>query len=152
MAYIAKLFLICILLFSSSGCLTRNLPQPPEKLKNRLSSTAFNALHSPQIVYYSSDPTDPYQPLDAKAVHELQEILLNDSSYIFDKSKKALFIPEMSLKFINHKEVTVLVSPSSNQIKIITEERNIMLDFDPSAPMLHQLFHDLREFQNNSQI
>lgn len=66
-------------------------------------------------------------------VEELKKMLLNDKGYIFDKTKKCFFVPEVVFSFQNSKEVVILVNLFCNQVKFVDGDKSIIVDYDPMA-------------------
>lgn len=70
--------------------------------------------------------------LNASQAFNIQKLILDSNHYIFDKAKKGLFVPTTALYFEkNHQSVAVLISSLLNQVKIVKDEKTIILDYDP---------------------
>ncbi|MCB1112504.1 MAG: hypothetical protein H7A37_10060 [Chlamydiales bacterium] len=73
----------------------------------------------------------------------LKQILLDDRSYIFDKTKACLFIPEAVITFNASAPVKVLISPSCKQLKFLYEGESVILDCDPIMENLKTMFPEI---------
>ena len=97
-------------------------------------------IESNEIIFYKIAPQFPSDYEFQKGVTvnldkdrlEIRRILLSDSSYVFGLTKRALFIPEFALNFVGEKKVTILFSPSSEQIEVLEEGSKSKIDMDPA--------------------
>lgn len=69
--------------------------------------------------------------LSKESSNRLKEVLLEDDSYIFDRTKSCLFLPTDGWRFKGKEDVVVLYSSFCKQIKISTPKKNFILDIDP---------------------
>lgn len=73
----------------------------------------------------------------------LEETLIDDQTYFFNKTKMCQFIPEMGFRFQGEREIIVLVSFTSRQVKFISGTRQIILDDDPKHEVFENNFQEL---------
>lgn len=72
---------------------------------------------------------------------KFRKLILSDSSYIFDKKKRCVFVPQMSYVF---KDVTILVSHTCNQIKITApSKKSVIIDYDHVAKELNNFSENI---------
>ena len=139
--------LTCCSSYSNSG-------NSPKKLAERLNDkeTLDFLSHSEEIYVYGTRPnketffqlvTDPKQ-LTAEQARKFKSLLLSDSSYLFDRTKKCLFIPQAAFKFVKDgKESLVLFSMSCNQLRFMLQGRHVTLDYDPVQDQFAELFDEM---------
>lgn len=103
-----------------------------EVLQHPKSVVAFPVEPSKAPKYYTATSSEISLPIDLKI--ELQQLLLNDKHYVYGMTKRSPFLPTVGFKFSkgNEENLTLLVSPSSNQIKILNGGTNYLLDYEPS--------------------
>lgn len=99
---------------------------------------AFSIADS-QEVFAVTAPKGHKVRLTAKQANSLRQFLLSDSTYIFDKKKRCLFIPEIIYKFKENPEVTVFVCYSFNQIKVVGPKNTVILDYDIVADEFNKI-------------
>lgn len=82
--------------------------------------------------YYTPTSSEILLSIDLKI--ELQQLLLNDKHFVFGMNKRSPFLPSLGFKFSkkNGEGLTLLVSPTSNQIKILKGEAKFLLDYELS--------------------
>lgn len=138
-----------------TGCSTgSDLPSDSSKLVERLKDKkTFEILSQPDAVFiYGTRPnpdtffqivTEPKR-LTADQMRKVKKLLLSDSSYLFDRTKKCLFIPQAAFKFVKDgEEAIVLVSMSCNQLRFMLSGRHATLDYDPVLDQLAPLLNEL---------
>lgn len=76
-------------------------------------------IHKDRILKISSDQLETFK-----------SYITNDSGYIFDMKKRCLFVPQLEFEFIKSPNVTIYVSMICNQVKIVSGEKIIILDYD----------------------
>lgn len=70
--------------------------------------------------------------LNAMQAFKIQKLILSPENYVFDKTKKGLFIPTHVLFFEKSNQIVViLISSLLNQMKVVKDEKTIVLDYDP---------------------
>lgn len=89
-------------------------------------------IHKERILHISSEQLD-----------SLKSYVTNDSSYIFDMQKRCLFVPQLSFEFTNSPHVTLFVSMICNQVKIVSGEKSIILDYDLIKDDFNSLIENL---------
>lgn len=134
-----------------------------KKLEKRLGKEAIDTLKAPDDVFiFSVDPTqkenyngkEPLILLEESNLTDSQKnslkmILLNDSSYDFEKTKKCVFVPEIGFRFKKEYVVTVLVSLNCNQMRFLIDEGRVTLDFDPINEEMAKLTREILAKPNN---
>lgn len=75
------------------------------------------------------------------AKNQVIQILTLDQSYILDKTKKCLFVPEYALEFEGQTPLLILISPSCKQLKIIKSSGSATLDIDPAFDQLMNIIN-----------
>jgi len=124
------------------------------KLQEKLGKSILEGIESSnQATFFQVRPKwdseDRYEIIsDEKALPEdlqwlLQETLLDDQSYFFNKTKMCLFVPELGFRFTGKTEVLVLVSFSCRQIKFISNGHERILDNDPNYKVFETNFREL---------
>jgi len=124
------------------------------KLQERLGVHVLEPLKHPvEVTYFQVTPVwssksrfkvsseEKELPHDLQRL--LQETLLDDQSYFFNKTKMCLFVPELGLRFSGKHEVLVLVSFSCRQIQFISNGQKRILDIDPHFSIFHTNFREL---------
>jgi len=81
--------------------------------------------------------------LSQEQKNELRDFLLNDDHYIFDMTKRCIFVPQLSYQFFADKETTVYISLSCQQIKIVDAKNTLFFDYDPMAEKFNAFNHSL---------
>lgn len=70
--------------------------------------------------------------LNSKQKDELLNLILNDSSYIFDATKRNIFIAQYAIFLKSpHGESVLLIDSANAQIKFCTDPKGTRLDYDP---------------------
>lgn len=121
--------------------------QKSSDLSKALGESAYQTLTTARrIVIIKSKPTPSgefkhpkeFIILDAKTNKELISILSDETNYIFDMTKKCIFIPEYAFQAQGDTDLLILFSPSCKQIKFITpaSTKNKILDIDPASEKL----------------
>jgi len=124
------------------------------KLQEKLGNKVLEGIRNPeQVTYFQVKPKweleNRYEIIsEEKGLSEdlqwvLQETLLDDQSYFFNKTKMCLFVPELGFRFTGKNEVLVLVSFSCRQIKFISNGRERILDNDPNFKVFQTNFREL---------
>lgn len=122
--YLVVVFVTWLVVFS--GC--QVLPSKFSQFKDKVGKEAYQVFSNPKHV-----KVEGQRSLSGPEIQELQSYLLSDKGYIFDRTKKCLFIPEVTITFDNGDQVIVMVSTICKQIKIIHGEKTLILDTDPMA-------------------
>ncbi|NGX58073.1 MAG: hypothetical protein K940chlam3_00974 [Chlamydiae bacterium] len=153
--YLIWSVLLCGTIAFVPGCKTRHeVVKATPMLDERLGKNIVEGLTNPsQVTYFEVRPDfesqQRYQIVSEKKVLPedlqwvLQEILLDDRSYFFNKTKMCLFVPELGFRFIGKNEVLVLVSFSCRQIKFISNGKEQILDEDPQYKFFETNFREL---------
>lgn len=133
----------CLVLFAIScvfpGCL--HYFSPSKKFKNTVGKEIYSILSSPESVKMEGNSL-----FSESEMRTLQKFLLEDKSYVFDRTKKCLFVPEVTLVFESEKEqVVVFLSFFSKQVKFFKGDRTIILDSDPMDEELKEFIFKERE-------
>ncbi|NGX43702.1 MAG: hypothetical protein K940chlam7_02002 [Chlamydiae bacterium] len=137
--FVRKTALFSLLAVLIAGCVLASQQNavPYTKLERRVGTETVETIAHSKVVAVGYVDSEEHL-LSPEQTEKLEEILLQDKGYYFDKTKKCLFIPEIVFKFHHHEEVTILVGISCNQIKIIRPaEKSIILDYDPMGGKFH---------------
>ena len=148
--------LTCILgsLLALSACATTTL-----QLERKIGKPTYSALTNSttvSVVKVAEVRKPPYTPegnpqnLSTEQVSQLRELLLNDSSYNFNRIKRCLFIPEISYQFSGDKNVNVYVSYSCKKIKIVSENNTNIIDYDPMAEKFNSFSKTIMKQSNST--
>lgn len=121
-----------------TGCYL--LDSPSSKFQERVGKETFAILSKPNHVKIEGQ-----RSLTDREVEELNALLLQDKGYIFDRTKKCLFIPEVTFTFEKKGKVVVIVSLICKQIKVVNGDKSIILDTDPME-------EELEDFMNTKMI
>lgn len=131
------------------SCASNGGPETAQ-LEKKMGRQAVEIIEmSPWIVSFPVKLNDHRQILPAgeekilsnAQVKKIEELFLNDEHFDFEKTKKCLFIPETGLKF--DENLTIYVSLSCQQLKVVTNEKIAILDFDPIADQMNAFFQEL---------
>lgn len=114
-------------------------PRKVAKLEDRIGKdTVFYLQSSSNILTLQIKPDgkNGFSTVEEAALtndvsNRLKEVLLEDDSYIFDRTKSCLFLPTEGWRFKGKEDVVVLYSSYCKQIKITTPRKNFILDIDP---------------------
>lgn len=133
--YYAAVLLVSIAIFQSCES-----PATTSYVESRIGKEVVATLRQPDSVTTSDDIQFDTQ--------ELQKLLLNDHNYIQGMTKSSVFIPTITFKFQkDQKTVDVVFSPSCNELKIVTGDRIVIMDYDPAQ----KAFGDfLQSFNKNN--
>jgi hypothetical protein len=109
--------------------------------------TLHTILNAKNVTIFQVESKHPNSFTITSKEHELSnedqkaliKLLTNDSSFLFDRTKKSLFIPTCGAEFKGNKDITVLFSPYSAQLKFIAEEKNSVLDYDSVAKEINDI-------------
>ena len=67
------------------------------------------------------------------------EAFINEQNFLFDWTKKCLFIPDFAIVFEGSKESAIYVSTNCKQMKFVTKDKGFILDFDPAAEKMKEI-------------
>lgn len=67
------------------------------------------------------------------------EAIFNEQNFLFDWTKKCIFIPDFAICFKESKDSIIYVSISCKQMKFVTKKRGFILDFDPAAEKIKEI-------------
>ncbi len=126
--YLALVAIIWLAVFSGCQVFSYNSSQ----FRSKVGEETYQILSNPKHVKIEGQ-----RSLTESEIHKLQTYLLYDKGYIFDRTKKCLFIPEITFTFDNGDLVVVMVSTICKQIKIIHGEKTLILDTDSMAVAFH---------------
>lgn len=101
---------------------------PSSQVKQKVGKEIYAVLANPAHVKLEGQRT-----LTQPEIEGLQTFLLKDEGYIFDRTKKCLFIPQQTITFEGKDRVVVMVSFTCKQVKFIHGDQTIILDTDPMA-------------------
>lgn len=128
-----------------------------ERLEGRLGNeTVVNLQQAQEVLVVGVEPgatllTPKFlaekRALTQVEAEQLRRLLMSDSSYIFDRTKSCLFIPEYAFLFMSGEKVvlTVLYSPSCKQVRFISGERGVVLDIDPAFNSLQEVINQFKK-------
>jgi hypothetical protein len=128
------LFISAVLALSLfAGCLRSS---SSSLFKERVGNEIYAILSQPKHV-----KVEGQRSLTEPEIQALQKFLLEDKGYIFDRTKKCLFIPEVTLTFETKEKVVVMVSLVCKQVKYVSKDKTITLDTDPMSDELKNYIH-----------
>ncbi|HPQ54149.1 MAG TPA: hypothetical protein PK253_12950 [Spirochaetota bacterium] len=82
--------------------------------------------------------------LTPQQIDQIQSVLLDQNTYLFDFVKKCLFLPEYALKFRKGTyEVVVLLCFSCEELTFVCNGRELLEDFDNATPKIRGLIQAL---------
>jgi len=139
-----KIMLITLLAITLGSCAfaSKNDQASSQRLENKISHEIVQQIANPKQVsvgrtFKNEDKIFVMSPtqhvLTGDKVEELKKMLINDKGYIFDKTKKCLFVPEIAFSFQSSKEVVLLVNLFCNQVKFVDGDKSVIVDYDPMA-------------------
>lgn len=117
------------------GLFARGAQGDENQLRQRIGIEAFAILQNPETVVNIANG----KALSRDDVDELLDLLLSDSSYIFDKQKRCPFVSESTFKFIRGKEVKVEIGLACAKVRFTFEDQADTIDCDPVAERLKNL-------------
>lgn len=100
------------------------------------------AIIKPQLKVKSLDEIQVVgneKTIEQKELRSLKKVLINDDNYQFELTKKNIFVPDLLIKFPN-KEFFILVDRNAKQVKFFFPNGKKILDIDPSASKMIDLF------------
>lgn len=110
-------------------------PSPSQHFLKTVGKEIYTTLSNPTSVKMVGQGL-----LSQAEIERLQKFLLEDKGYIFDRTKKCLFVPEATFVFEAEKEqVVVFLSFFCKQIKFVRGDQTIVLDSDPMDKELKAL-------------
>lgn len=77
---------------------------------------------------------------------QLKTFILEDSNFLFGQIKKTVFIPQYGFKIGEEDQLSILISPTGKQLKIIKNEKTILLNYDPMDEKFSIFLKELIEF------
>lgn len=98
------------------------------RLQDKVGKEIYTVLSKPGHVKIEGQRT-----LTQSEIEGLQTYLLEDKGYVFDRTKKCLFIPELTITFEGKDQVVVLVSFACKQVKYIHGDQTVIVDTDPMS-------------------
>jgi hypothetical protein len=142
--------LFCLICLSMALIFACSSSKPSiQRFQQKVGNTTLETLSSPtKVLTFKIVPKLPspspasYEPaskpteLTAREIEDLKKIILADSSYHFDITKRCLFIPDKAFKFIKDIEVTILISSTCQQMKFVAQGKEILIDIDPAQKSL----------------
>ncbi|MBA3237859.1 MAG: hypothetical protein H0T62_05850 [Parachlamydiaceae bacterium] len=126
-------------------------------LEKKIGTEVLEVLQHPaSVIVFSVEPkklpkhytsTSAETMLPTELTTEFQKLLLNDKHFVFGMNKRSPFLPYIAFKFHNENEesILLLISSSSNQIKILVEETNYLLDYEPSRAEMNAFIKKVEE-------
>lgn len=117
------------------GLFARGTPGETNRLRMRIGMEALEIVQNPDEVVNAADG----KRLSQDHADELQELLLTDSSYTFDKQKRCPFMSESAFQFIRGKEVTVEIGLACAKVRFTFNDQVETIDCDPVAERLKNL-------------
>lgn len=101
---------------------------PSSQFKQKVGKEVYAILAEPGHVKLEGQRT-----LTQSEIEGLQAFLFKDEGYIFDRTKRCLFIPQQTITFEGKDQVVVMISSTCKQVKFIHGDQTIILDTDPMA-------------------
>lgn len=129
---VSSIFLALAILPFLVGCQQSSSSQ----FKQKVGKEIYAVLANPGHVKLEGQRT-----LTQPEIQGLQAYLLNDEGYIFDRTKKCLFIPQQTITFEGKDQVVVMVSFTCKQVKFIRGDQTVILDTDPMAKEFEDHIH-----------
>lgn len=148
-----RLLFVAILLTSCSQpqpkpeTTTESIEQRSQQLIETIGYDAYDLIANPERVEgfaLKGEPSPKNLSLDQ--IKQLQELLLNDSSYQFEFRKKIVFLPTYGLKFIRGMQsITIEVSVPSSQVKFNIDAESMILDNDPAKDKFESFINTINK-------
>ncbi len=129
----------CLVLFAISCVITgcHHYFPPSQKFIKTVGKEIYTILSRPKSVKIEGQGL-----LSRSEIETLQKFLLEDKGYIFDRTKKCLFVPEATLVFEGENEsAVVFISFICKQIKFVGGGRSVVLDSDPMDEELKKIIY-----------
>jgi len=127
-----KKLIVCSILFALAI-----IPMLTSCQQSGSSSHQFKAKVGREIFIGLSKPghvkIEGKRTLTQPEIEGLQSFLLADQGYIFDRTKKCLFIPEMTITFEGKEQVVAMISFVCKQVKFVHDDQTVIIDTDPMA-------------------
>lgn len=123
---VCSLFLALAVLSFATSC--QQMGSPSKQLKAKVGKEVFVGLSKPKHVKIEGKRT-----LTQPEIEKLQSFFLQDKGYIFDRTKKCLFIPEVTITFEGRVQVVAMISFICKQVKFVKDDQTFILDIDPMA-------------------
>lgn len=89
--------------------------------------------------------------LTGDKTEKLRKLMLDDGAYVFDKSKKCLFTPELVFQIGLQDPVYIFVNLFCQQVKFKHKELEVVLDYDPVGPEFESFCRELLELLDEAQ-
>lgn len=110
----------------------------------------LSSAHRIAVMKVKPEPSGNFQVqgqallLNSKQMQKLLMLLTDDNSYLFDVTKRCLFIPEYALQIQGEESLLLLLSPSCKQIRFLNvhENKHLTLDIDPSFESVMSVVKD----------
>lgn len=137
-----------------TGCFVSFLANTPstKELEAFLSTPFLESLNSEQQIIVARAVknernafvmTRQQHVLTGEKIKIFKELLLNDDHYIFDMTKKCLFIPEAIFQF---EEGSIMINLFCNQVKFVLGDKTLLLDYDPMADEFNGFCREILEY------
>jgi hypothetical protein len=161
MKIVSGLISLSAFLFISSylliGCMeSSDSSKPSKRIEQAIGSEIYAILKNPDsvsafrikpqlklVLDKEPEAVGPVIDLTSAQKDRLIQILLNDSSYNFDLTKKCIFFAEIVLKFHKDKDVNVFVNSSCSQFKFVINGKAVLLDYDPAKLSVNEFLTEL---------
>ncbi len=150
------LFVMCVLFANSMHSQIIDDQNKELKLQTLLGKEAVDVIYQPDSVTVIPVKFSAQSPayellssgntLSCGMQKELQDLLLDETHYVHELTKSAVFLPSLAFKFIKNNETKalILISLSSNQLKIINGENSLILDYDPAKEIFNSYFQKIK--------
>lgn len=126
-----KLFITLFILVLSAICFMNSIEsQIGSKFINTVSKEITDAIANTEEVLVTDIRTTRRLNISLEQLKSFKSYVTKDSSYIFDMNKRCVFVPQLVFEFKGSPNVTIFVSMICNQIKIISGDKSIILDYD----------------------
>lgn len=143
---------IIAIVFATLAIMQSACGSKSEQLERKVGKPTYALLATSPHISMTPVPSTPKpsvssekatKELTQEQINELRRFLLSDNHYIFDMTKRCVFVPQLSYQFSADKETTLFVSLSCQQIKIVDRKNTVFVDYDPMAEKFNAFHHAL---------
>lgn len=125
------------------GCIW-DTTSPHAQVEERLGARIYQEIQHPMAVtYFVVEQDMSERPLSDALRWLLQQTLLDDDSYLLHRTKQCPFVPELAFHFKGSEDLFIYLSFSCRQIKVVSQDKSIILDIDPKMDEMEANFKDL---------
>lgn len=134
-----KLLILTLLITTTFLCFINSSSSNGLQLIQTIGKEHADTIRNAQEIFVTDVRRNRQIGLSEDQMILLKTYLTNDSSYLFNHKKQCLFIPQLHLEFSASSNLSVLISMVCNQVKFITPQDEIILDYDSIKDSFNEL-------------